>query len=65
MKEHAFWEGLPAPWDSLHDCVPPQLDAYLPAMAEDEHDLHGRDAADEDIDELLAKATRSVNHVTI
>eukprot|EP00035_Acanthoeca_spectabilis_P015438 m.307333 g.307333 ORF g.307333 m.307333 type:complete len:561 (-) comp16361_c0_seq8:1441-3123(-) len=64
MKEHAFWEGLPAPWDSLHDSVPPQLDAYLPAMAEDEHDLHGRDAADEDIDELLAKATRS-NSVVI
>jgi hypothetical protein len=58
MKEHPFWEGLPAAWEVLHESSPPQLDAYLPAMAEDEHDLHGRDEADEDIDALLAKATR-------
>jgi hypothetical protein len=59
MRQHPFWEGLPAPWETLHSCEPPQLDAFLPAMADDETEVHGRDAADEDIDALLAKATRS------
>jgi len=56
LKQHQFFSGLPCAWDDLHNHKPPELDDYLPAMADDEAALHGRDDADQDIDDLIAQA---------
>ena len=55
LKKHQFFSGLPCAWSDLHNHKPPELDDYLPAMADDEAALHGRDNADQDIDDLIAQ----------
>lgn len=39
LKSHPFFESVS--WGDLHLHIPPKLNAYLPAMSEDDEDCYG------------------------
>lgn len=39
LRAHVFFESIS--WENLHLQTPPKLNAYLPAMAEDEEEFYG------------------------
>eukprot|EP00049_Salpingoeca_infusionum_P018634 m.358068 g.358068 ORF g.358068 m.358068 type:complete len:524 (-) comp18030_c0_seq1:238-1809(-) len=56
LKAHPFFAGVD--WDNLAQSQPPKLEAFLPAISEEDKPLHESDAADDELAAIEAAIFR-------